>query len=203
VAADYSANYDDIVYNAEMNYRQMEGIKTVLVGFGKTHDNKYIMYVRGDGKYIMLRQKSDYTNYMAAIGYIEYNSTNKIKFVEEKTQDWQGTYNKQINAGSDTPTWTYSSNLTQNNTGTNHIWTKNAMVSMTAKDLNDESVQRFLHVHIGDNAVMLVLERKNVSQTPEKSHFFCFGKYTTTMVNKTTIEGVMVYQAVSGLFKIY
>jgi len=199
---DYSVDYENIVYNANMNYKQMQGIVAVLVGFDKDHDNKYIMYIRNDAKYIMLRQYNDYTKFTAGIGNIEYHATNKMQFIEYKNQDWQDTYDKQVNAGSDTPTWTYASNLTTIE-GTNHIWSRNAMKNITTKDLEDENVERFLHVYMADTTIMLVLERKQIGNDKSSHHYFCFGNYKTDIHNDITIEGVMASRAVSGLFKIY
>ena len=77
------------------------------------------------------------------------------------------------------------------------------MKDMITKDLGDDSIVRFFHVHITDNAVMLVLERKGIAAEKISHHYFCFGKYSTTIDNQTIIDGIMVSQAVSGLFKIY
>jgi hypothetical protein len=72
------------------------------------------------------------------------------------------------------------------------------MLDITTKDLEDDTVQRFLHIYKADTALMLVLERKNIAAGKDSHHYFCFGSYKTDTQNVTTIEGVMVSRAVSG-----
>ena len=72
------------------------------------------------------------------------------------------------------------------------------MLDITTTDLEDDTVQRFLHIYKADTTLMLVLERKNMGQNTDSHHYFCFGSYTTTADNQTVVEGVMVSRAVSG-----
>jgi hypothetical protein len=80
----YNLSMDDILYNQDMNYRQMDGMKVVLVGFNKDDNNKTIMYIRSDAKYILLKQDPDYSHMIASYGKIEYYADNKIRFTEEQ-----------------------------------------------------------------------------------------------------------------------
>jgi len=175
VISDYNESLDDILYKSNQNFRQFDDIRVNLVGFVKNDNEKFMMYIRSDAKFYVVNQHSDYTQYKASYGYLEYDTDHKIKFVSQKTQEWQDSYDKQINVGSDSPTWNYSDDMSYQNSNAQY-WTNLQFSDLTTKDLEDQNVIRFLHIYKADSAVMLVLERKAITPDKKSHHFFCFGK---------------------------
>jgi len=110
----------------------------------------------------MITQNANYSKFMASHGILQYNDSKKLIFKTSKSfSDWQDTNGKQINVGSDSPTWSYSNDIASTD-DTKIISFKAGMTSLSAKNLNDDSTTRQVHLYKTDNAVILLIERLGI-----------------------------------------